>query len=142
MGKLLDAIASQLSIRSMRNEGSSEGLTVETKGYVYQDVSEEIRNLFKKEFNRHMYRKLRQINKGESIEYMFDCGTERPLSLLMDDANDNLAEVFNKLPQLPEGEVYAFPPNSYISITLRAKMGRRMHIKINLVSDVFVKAGL
>ena len=139
MGKMLDAIASQLSIRSIVKEGEVNNLK---ERYFYKEVPEKTKTQFKKAFNQHMYRKLTKMKVGDSLDYMFDCGKARPLSVLMDEANENMAEVLQKLPQLPEGERYVFPPESYLSITLKAKMGKRMHIKINLASEVFVKAGL
>jgi hypothetical protein len=45
MGKLLDAVASQLSIRSACGEGGT---------FVHKDVTEETREVFKKEFHQHM----------------------------------------------------------------------------------------
>lgn len=146
MGKLLNAIASQLSIRS-NNENvgidvDKGTINTDNKRYIYNDVPEKTRAQFKRVFHQHMYRKLSKMKVGDSLNYMFDCGNDRPLSLIMDDANQNLAEVLQKLPELPEGESYAFPPNSCVEITLMAKMGKRLHIKINLVSNVFVEAGL
>lgn len=129
MAKLLDVIAEQLKVRRLGGDTSEE-------------VSEQVRKIFKKEFNHHLYRKLKTINVGEHIDYMYDCGKERPLSVLNDNANLNLAEVLKKLPELPEGEYYAFPPNSYISFTLTEKFSRQCKVKISVVSEVFVKAGL
>ena len=130
MGKLLDVIASQLKIR------------VDAEENCYKDVSEEVRKLFGREFNHHLYRKLKTIDVGEYVDYMYECGHSRPLGTIMYNANDNLAEVLKKLPELPDGESYAFPPNSYIAFTLTSKYHKQFKIKISLVSSVFENAGL
>ena len=135
MGKLLDAVASQLSIRSISEEGGI---------YTQKDVTEETRELFKKEFHQDMYRKLKKIKVGQSIDYIFGSIDNKLTAEPSIKVNENLAEVLNKLPKLESGEIYAFPPNSYICITLtaqRAKRGQK-RMKISLVSDAFVKAGL
>jgi len=130
MAKLLDVIVSQLRIRVDEKENSDK------------EVPSEVMELFKKEFNHHLYRKLKTIKVGEYVDYMFECGYSRPLGTIVYNANDNLAEVLKKLPKLPEGESYAFPPNSYIAFTLTGKYNKQFKIEINLVTDVFIKAGL
>jgi len=135
MGKLLDAVASQLSIRSICKESGN---------YINKDVTKETKELFKKEFQRHMYLKLKKIKVGETIDYVFGSIDNKLGAQPMNSANENLAEVLNKLPQLENGESYAFPNNSYIYITLTAQKAKRgqKRMKISLVSDSFVKAGL
>lgn len=127
MEKLLNAIASKLNVRVIAEESSSSAfygiITVTMHMYDYKDASDEVRELFKKELNNHMFNKLQEIEVGESVEYMFECGQERPLGSIMDDANDNLAEVLQKLPALPEGEKYTLPFETYIRITLTKNSG-------------------
>lgn len=135
MGKLLDAVASQLSVRSTDKESGS---------YTIREATEETRELFKKVFQRDMYLKLKKIKVGETIDYVFGSIDNGLADQPIIKANENLEEILNKLPRLESGESYAFPPNSYICITLtaqKAKKGQK-RMKISLMSDSFVKAGL
>ena len=125
MEKLLNAIASRLNVRVIAEESSSSAvdsiITVTMHMYDYKETSDEVKELFKKELNNHIFNKLQEIEVNESVEYMFECGQVRPLGSIMDDANDNLAEVLQKLPALPEGEKYTLPFETYIRITLTKK---------------------
>ena len=125
MEKLLNAIASRLNVRIVvekywKNEHNA-GLAVTMQMFEHRKVTDEVRELFKKELNSHLFTKLQQMEAGECVEYSFDYGELRPLGILMEDANDNLAEVLLKLPNLKEGESYYFPCDTYIRFTIIKK---------------------
>ena len=146
MEKLLNAIASRLSVRVTVEESSKktlEGvltLTVKMKMYDHRDVSEEVRKLFKKELNNHLFTKLQEIEVGEYVDYEFECGQVRPLGTLMKDANDNLAEVLLKLPALEDGESYELPFETYIRFTLTGKDNQGATVKSNIVCPWIIEA--
>ena len=133
MGKILEEVASQLSIRSISKEGGS---------YIYKEVTDGTRALFKKEFHQELYRKLKKVKVGESVDYIFGSIDNKFRKQPIMSANKNLEDVLIKLPELEEGESYAFPPNLYICITLTAQSAKRgqKRPKISLVSDMSVKA--
>lgn len=125
MEKLLNVIASRLKVRTIAEESSSKAvdsiITVTMHMFDYKEASDEVKELFKKELNNHIFNKLQETEVEESVVYMFEFGQVRPLGTIMDDANDNLAEVLQKLPILPEGEKYTLPFETYICITLTKK---------------------
>lgn len=144
MEKLLNAIASRLTVRVTVEEQSEkmlEGvLTVTMAMFEHKDVSDEVRELFKKELNNHLSTKLKEIEVGEYVDYGFDYGQVRPLGTLMEDANDNLAEVLLKLPPLNDGECYDFPCDTYIRFTLTGKDEQEAKVKPNIVCSWIMEA--
>ena len=144
MEKLLDAIASRLTVRVTVEEQSEKTLesvlTVTMAMFDHKDVSEEVRKLFKKELNNHLFTKLGEIEVGEYVDYGFDYGQVRPLGTLMEDANDNLAEVLLKLPPLNDGECYDFPCDTYIRFMLTEKDENEATVKPNIVCQWIMEA--
>ncbi len=144
MEKLLNAIASRLNVRvtiEEEFEQTSEGvLTVTMAMYDHKEVSEEVRELFKKELNNHLFTKLKETELGEDVEYGFDYGNVRPLGTLMEDANDNLAEVLLKLPPLKDGESYDFPCDTYIRFTVTGREEKEITVKPNIVCSWIMEA--
>lgn len=144
MEKLLNAIASRLNVRVTVEEQAEETLegvlTVKMAMFDHKDVSDEVRQLFKKELNNHLFTKLHEVEVGEYVEYGFDYGRVRPLGTLMEDANDNLAEVLLKLPTLPAGESYDFPCDTYIRFTLTEKDENEATVKPNIVCPWIIEA--
>ncbi|MGN1327916.1 MAG: hypothetical protein ACI4VQ_07585 [Clostridia bacterium] len=142
--KLLNAIASGLNVRVTLREQSEktlEGvLTVTRSMFDYKDASDEVRELFKKELNNHLFTKLKEIEVGEYVVYGFDYGKVRPLGTLMEDANDNLAEVLLKLPSLKDGERYVFPCETYIRFMLIGKYEKEATVKPNIVCPWIMEA--
>lgn len=139
MDKLLNAIASRLNVRIVVEEERYTNLvngvvTFSMEFFDYRDVSEEVRELFKKELNNHLFSKLQEAKIGEHVEYGFDYGNVRPLGTLMEDTNDNLAEVLLKLPALNDGEKYVFPCDTYIRFTLIDKKDNHFNAKVSMVS--------
>lgn len=132
MEKLLDEIASRLSVQIVEREEYEKGLDgtlTLMQAFSYRDVTDEVRKLFKKELYNHMFTKLLQeMEVGEYVEYGFDYGDERPLGTLMEDANDNMAEVLLKLPALNEGERYVLPGDTYICFTLMGREAKQVSI--------------
>lgn len=137
MEKLLNEIASRLNVRVVVEEQSEKTLqgvlSVTMQMFDHRDVTNEVRELFKKELNNHLFTKLQKMEVGEYVEYGFDYGNVRPLGTLMEDANDNLAEVLLKLPALNDGETYDFPCDTYIRFTLTEKDEERASVKPNMV---------
>lgn len=137
MEKLLNAIASRLNVRVVVEEHSEKTLQgvlyVTMQKFDHKDVTNEVRELFKKELNNHVFTKLQKMEAGEYVEYGFDYGNVRPLGTLMEDANDNLAEVLLKLPTLNDGETYDFPCDTYIRFTLTEKDEETASVKPNMV---------
>lgn len=135
MEKLLSAIVSRLKVQvtvEEQSENTLEGvLTLRMAMFEHKDVSDEVKELFKKELSDHLFTKLHEIEVGEYVEYGFDYGNVRPLGTLMEDANDNLAEVLLKLPTLPAGESYNFPCDTYIRFTLTGKEENKVTVKPN-----------
>ena len=104
------------------------------KMFDYRDVEDEVRELFKKELNNHLFTKLQEMKVGEEVGYGFDYSNVRPLGTLMEEANDNLAEVLLKLPALNDGEEYVFPCDTYIGFTLIDKKDNHVNAKASMVS--------
>ena len=144
MEKLLNAIASRLNVRIVVEEQSEKTLqgvlTVTMQMFDHRDVTDEVRELFKKELNNHLFSKLQKMEAGEYVEYGFDYGNVRPLGTLMEDANDNLAEVLLKLPALKDGETYDFPCDTYIRFTLTKKDEKAASVKPNTVCQWIMEA--
>ena len=144
MEKLLNAIASRLNVRSVVEEQSEKTLqgvlTVTMQMFDHRDVTDEVRELFKKELNNHLFTKFQDMEVGEYVEYGFDYGNVRPLGTLMEDANDNLAEILLKLPALNEGETYDFPCDTYIRFTLTGKSEKNVSVKPNVVCPWIMEA--
>lgn len=144
MEKLLNAIASRLSVRVTVEEDAKETpegiLQVKMFMYDHKDVSDEVRDLFKKELNNHLFIKLQEIEVDEYVDYEFECGQVRPLGTLREDANDNLAEVLLKLPALKEGESYDLPVETYIRFTLISKNNQKVTVKPNIICPWIMEA--
>lgn len=144
MDKLLNAIASRLNVRVVVEEHSKRTLqgvlNVTMQMFDHRDVTDEVRELFKKELNNHLFTKLQNMKSGEYVEYGFDYGDVRPLGTLMEDANDNLAEVLLKLPALNDGETYDFPCDTYIRFTLTERDAKKASVKPNMVCPWIMEA--
>ena len=144
MDKLLNAIASRLTIRVVVEEESEKTLqgvvTVTMQMFDHRDVEEEVKELFKKELNNHLFTKLQDLKVGEYVDYGFAYGDVRPLGTLMEEANDNLAEVLLKLPALNDGETYDFPCNTYIGFTLSERNEEKATVKPNYLSTWIMEA--
>lgn len=138
MEKLLNAIASRLSIRSLNEERNvstvNNSITVTIHSFGYEERMNGIREIFKKELNEHIFRKLQKRKVGGHVDYMFECGKHRPLGYIMNEANDNLAEVLQKLPVLQNGERYVFPENTYFNFILIQKDENEVKAKVGIVS--------
>lgn len=121
MERVLDEIASKLNVQVVvkeRVKRSIDGALISTEKWLeHRDVTDEVRELFKKELENHLFNKLQNMKVGEYVEYGFDYGDVRPLGTIMENANDNLAEVLLKLPALNDGETYSFPCDTYIRFT-------------------------
>ena len=144
MHKLLNAIASRLNVRIVVEDDPEETLqevvTVTMQMFDYRDVEDEVRELFKKELNNHLFTKLHEMKVGEKVEYGFDYGDVRPLGTIMEESNDNLAEVLLKLPALNDGEKYVFPCDTYIRFTLIDKKDNHFNAKASMVSPWIMEA--
>lgn len=144
MDKLLNAITSKLTVRIVVEKKLEKtlqgGVTVTMQMFDHRDVEDEVKELFKKELNNHLFAKLQEMKVGEKVEYGFAYGNERPLGTLMEEANDNLAEVLLKLPTLKEGEEYDFPCNTYIGFTLIKRSKKKATVKPNYVSSWIMEA--
>ena len=138
MEKLLNAIASRLTIRSVNEERKTttvnSPITVTIHPFGYEERMNSIRERFKKELNEHIFRKLQKRKTGGYVDYMFECGKHRPLGYIMDEANDNLAEVLQKLPVLQNGERYVLPANTYFSFILLKKDENEVEVKVEILS--------
>lgn len=137
MDKLLTVIASGLDIRSAVNinfekvlQDNSNVIASESD---YQEVINKARRRFKKEFKNHLFNKLKKIEVGEYVDYYFDYGNIRPLGIIMERANDNMAEVLIKLPTLKDGECYVFPHGTYISFELIERYQKGGTVKLNSI---------
>ena len=144
MDKLLNAIASRLNVRVAVEEHSKRTLqgvlNVTMQMFEHRDVTDEVSELFKKELNNHLFTKLQNMKSGEYVEYGFDYGDVRPLGTLMEDANDNLAEVLLKLPALNDGETYDFPCDTYIRFTLIERDTKKASVKPDMVCPWIMEA--
>lgn len=133
MDKLLNAIASRLTIRVVVEEESDKKLqgvdTVTMQMFNHRDVEDEVKELFKQELNNHLFTKLQDLKVDEYADYSFAYGNVRPLGTLMKEANDNLAEVLLKLPALNDGETYELPCDTYIVFRLTERNEERVTVK-------------
>lgn len=143
MERLLDAIASGLDIRGAERKElkvSDEYLfTIEADWSDYKDVSPEVRELFKKEFETHLLEKVKKLDVGEHVDYGFECN-DKPLGTLMEGANDNLAEVLLKLPALNEGEAYELPEDTYVRFTVTERDKNKVIANPDIVSPWIMEA--
>ena len=144
MEKLLDAFASGLTVRftvKEQSEKTLEGVLAVTMAmFNHKNISDEVKELFKQELNNHLFTKLKEIKVGEYVDYGYDYGQVRPLGTLIEDANDNLAEVLLKLPPLNDGECYDFPFDTYIRFTLTEKDERKAKVQPNFVCSWIMEA--
>lgn len=121
MEEWLNLISEALTIRVTVEEHSERGVNVKAKIYKTKDVSKEVREQFKTELYNHLCTKLQEIEVGEYVDYSFNFGKVKQRGTLMEDANDNLAEVLLKLPPLKEGECYELPCNICMRFVLKEK---------------------
>lgn len=125
MEKLLNAIVSKLEIRTPVEEHFKEELNgvlnIKMTMFKHRNVPDEVKEQFKKEFNNHLYMKCKEENGFGYVDYIFEYGLKRPIGKLMEDANDNLAEVLLKLPPLNEGESYELPSDTYMRFSVGKK---------------------
>ncbi len=144
MEKLLNAIASKLSIRitvEKKSKKNLDGFLISTMSvFDHKDVSDEVRDLFKTELNNHLFSKVEEIEVGEYVDYGFNYGPESSLGTLMAEANDNLAEVLLQLPPLNDGECYDFPCETYICFALTGKDEQGSRVKPNIVCSWILEA--
>lgn len=120
MEKLLNVIASRLEVCVEHRYG--EGASTKYKcWYEYKQVSEEVKEKFEKELYKHAARKLAKLEIDESIEYIFNYSSHDPYEIASNEANENLLEVFQKLPSLPKGEKYTLPYDTYFEFILMEK---------------------
>ena len=136
MEELLNAIVSKLKIRFIVNENLGNQLEGGTFGIVsrfeFKDVTEEVKEIFKKELIQNLISKLQRAKKGEYIEYEYNFETKKPLGKIMRNANDNLAEVLLKLPKLQYGEWYDLPSDTRFYF----KLGEIKSERANVEADV------
>ena len=141
MEKLLNVISKELKIRFIEKEEKLNNISnVIICLYTYEDTNDEVKRLFKKELRNHIFEKLENQEVGEFVEYMFDWGDFRPLGSIMEDANDNLAEVLQKLPKLPENAQYVFPIDTYFCLTVTDKSEDKSSLTSSAVSEWISKA--
>lgn len=132
---VLEAIASRLTVRTVVQEQSGSGpmgLGVTMQMYDHKEVSDEVKALFEEELDNHLRSKLQGMEIGDSVDYGFEYGNVRPLGTLMEDANDNLAEVLLKLPALGKGESYEFPYETYIKLLVAERNKEENHFDLVL----------
>lgn len=121
MEKLLDVIASRLEIRLTvaHKEGhdvyAQPRVTFGLRMFEHCSVDSETRKKFKEVLNNHLAEKIKRAQVSDIIEYLFEYGQVLPLGTIQDNANDNMAEVFCKLPALSKGEEYVLPVDTYFS---------------------------
>lgn len=135
MEKLLKAIASELKIRDTlgKNLEKSLGHLINFRWIKSEkrEVTEEVRQLFVNELNNHICSKFREIKIGDNVEYVFDYENIIKNQDFTGKANDNLSEVFKKLPVLKMGEIYVLPEDTYINFILIDKDKKYFRAKVN-----------
>lgn len=153
MDKLLDVVAQSLRVRRTidRTRNHPEGLMAFE--FEYEKVPEAVVEQFKVELINHMNETL---NYNEKVVYSFNAATcflglyreqshkgirkntvnsLNPVqNRLFRDANNNLSEVFNKLPQLGEGEEYSFPREMFITFTVSERYQKMKKVKVSASS--------
>lgn len=137
MEKLLDAIASGLDIRGAEEKdlkvSDEYPLIIETDWYDYKEVSQEVIELFKKELRNHLIENVKKLDVGEHVDYGFEYDS-KPLGTLMEEANDNLAEVLLKLPAHDERESYKLPEDTYVRFTVTERYENKVLVNPDIVS--------
>ena len=114
MDRLLNVIASELSVRLVvdeKPEGTLQEATFSMQIFKYRDVGRAIKELFQKELTNHLCTKLQDLKYGEEVTYCFAYGK----------VNNNLEEVFLKLPALNDGEAYNLPCDTLVRFTITKK---------------------
>ena len=149
MDKILEGVARSLKVRRTIDRTQN---CLESPGafkYEYEDVPDTVAKQFKVELINHVNGIL---NYKDDVVYSFNnvkgfmqyCRERMPYkgirnnvnsldpvqNRLFRDANNNLAEVFNKLPSLGEGEEYAFPRETFVIFTLIERRGKVKKVKV------------
>ncbi len=123
MKELLNSIATNLKIWDVVEEKlektSGNNAPFKMNTIHFKDVSDEVKAKFVEELFDHLSQKSQEIEVGEIVEYHFNSRMINSNGTLMENScNDNLTEVFSKLPKLPDGESYAFPTYTLFSFIL------------------------
>ena len=80
-----------------------------------------------------MIENVKKLDVGEHVDYGFEYDS-KPLGTLMEEANDNLAEVLLKLPALDEGESYELPEDTYVRFTVTERYENKVLVNPDIVS--------
>ena len=136
MEKLLNMLSNKLQIRTHAVQqvntisSGNRKFVGPFKRFEYIEVPNEVKTLFKEKLEAHIFSKADQIEAGEKLEYSFDYGNARPLGTLMNEANDNVAEVLLGLPKLCDGECYVLPLDTYFCfvVTEKSEIGTTLEL--------------
>lgn len=117
--KLFDVFASGLFIKhapAAKEEEDGE----ETRSST-EPASDEVRETFRNLMSEHLYKKLDRCHVGGSITYDYYLGKIRGSKLGHADSvvltiNSNLQDIIDELPELPDGDEYAFPAATAVSV--------------------------
>ena len=127
MEKLLNALSKKLQIRTPAVQQvktislGDRKFVGPFKRFEYIEVPNEVKTLFKDKLHTHIFSKADLIGLEAKLEYSFDYGNVRPLGTLINEANDNMAEVLLELPKLGDRECYVLPLDTYFSFTVTEK---------------------
>lgn len=119
--KLLEVFPEGLYVRHEEVIPESKNSKKDLRNVSYTRASLEVKEAFKAVLRENLLSKLEKCSIGEKISYSFYLGTvHSPHSVYHGDPaqsiNQNLQEVIDKLPKLPEGEEYVFPDHTSVSV--------------------------
>lgn len=122
--KLLEAFATGLFVRHEPVASDGEGgkeKKVNSEAY-YTVADDETKERFKDALSAHLLKRLNRCAIGRSVTYNYYLGTVRTApsftntEVSVASANTNLQEVLDELPKLSDGEFYAFPAQTAVSV--------------------------
>lgn len=109
MDRLLNVLADNLKVQIVAKTQEHGCLACSDD---YENVSDEVKELFKDSFINHLSEKLQEIEAGTYVDYIFDHKYLKPYA----DNNKNMEEVLSKLPVLSSGKRYCFLPDTFFRI--------------------------
>ena len=136
--KLVQAFGSRLYIKSKvvaDKEAGGEDATEQELGTVFRPVPAETRKAFKKIMKAHLDKNLCQCQLGHSVTYTYTIGKVVGSRLMHPNTmaisvNPNMCDIFSELPELQEGEEYAFPASAFASVKVIDFDGDKIVTKI------------
>lgn len=105
-----------------------------------KSVSDEIRRQFETALVRQMTKKIKKCDYGTTLVYAFNIISpviDFALRSITSEGSYNIDEVLTSLPELPDGESYEFPYDTYIILEVIDKNNVESLCMCNWISQAF-----